>query len=150
MGPSRYGYRYGSHLPGRNPHPWEQVWVSPGKGTGTLENTHGLPLPITNLMTRKDANYPENSGRNVCNGVKDSVTTREGNFGASRAGRVRECGWEIGRNGCTFCRTADQNFGGVAVAGMQAASGANQLVKPAVEQLRDPLPLPCRLRELTQ
>jgi hypothetical protein len=49
-------------------------------------NTHGSAsddtvIRVEGLMARKDAEYPEDPARKVCNGAEDPVTTRARNLG---------------------------------------------------------------------
>jgi hypothetical protein len=38
-------------------------------------------IRVEDLIAKKDAEYPEDPVRNVCNGAEDPVTTRAGNSG---------------------------------------------------------------------
>jgi hypothetical protein len=38
-------------------------------------------IRVEDLIAKKDAEYPEDPARDVCNGAQDPVTTRAGNSG---------------------------------------------------------------------
>ena len=41
-------------------------------------------IRVEDLIAKKDAEYPKDPARNVCNGAEDPVTTRAGNSGSVR------------------------------------------------------------------